>query len=389
MTVAKALAFQTEHYTPRKQRASGTLAQQPGELPYGDTFNARQLVAKYGADLRYCGPWHKWLVWNDTHWQPDDTGKLMRRAKETILRLTDLVNDFPTVVQQQMLLAHIKASLATAKLKAMIENAQSELPMPVLPEALDCDHWLLNATNGTLDLRTGALQRHRREDLLTRCIPVAYDPQALCPTWEKFLWRIMGRTDHSKDSADDSVLALEKRDAADARASRLIAFLQRAVGYSLTSDTREQSLLVLHGKGANGKSTFLEVLQALLADYAQSTPSATLLAKDPHHHEGIPNDIARLRGARLVTAVEIGEGKRLNEELVKRLTGQDTMTGRFLHAEFFDFKPEFKLWIACNHLPQIRGTDHAIWRRVKWYHLNNPGLKVHALMACHKGGTLA
>ena len=97
----------------------------------------------------------------------------------------------------------------------------------------------------------------------------------------------------------------------------------------------------------------------------QSTPSATLLAKDPHHHEGIPNDIARLRGARLVTAVEIGEGKRLNEELVKRLTGQDTMTGRFLHAEFFDFKPEFKLWIACNHLPQIRGTDHAIWRRVK------------------------
>jgi putative DNA primase/helicase len=101
----------------------------------------------------------------------------------------------------------------------------------------------------------------------------------------------------------------------------------------------------------------------LLKDYAQSTPSASLLAKN--RHDSIPNDIARLRGARLVSAVEIGEGRRLNEELVKRLTGQDTMTARFLFAEFFDFTPEFKLFIACNHLPHIQGTDHAIWRRIQ------------------------
>ena len=131
----------------------------------------------------------------------------------------------------------------------------------------------------------------------------------------------------------------------------------------MTGDTREQCLFVLHGSGSNGKTTFIETLQALLGDYAQSTPSASLLAKD--RHDCIPNDIARLRGARLVTAVEIGQGKRLNEELVKRLTGQDTMTARFLHAEFFDFKAEFKLCIACNHLPTITDTDHAIWRRIR------------------------
>ncbi|HYU47276.1 MAG TPA: phage/plasmid primase, P4 family, partial [Terriglobales bacterium] len=190
-----------------------------------------------------------------------------------------------------------------------------------------------------LNLKTGTLQPHCREDLLTKCLPIAYDPNAECPTWLDFLKTIMANN------------------------AALITFLQRAIGYSLTGDTSEQCLFIAHGSGSNGKSTFLEVLQALLGDYAESTPSASLLAKD--RHDGIPNDIARLRGARLVTAVEIGEGKRLNEELVKRLTGQDTMTARFLFAEFFDFHAEFKLWIACNHLPTIRGTDHAIWRRIR------------------------
>ena len=128
------------------------------------------------------------------------------------------------------------------------------------------------------------------------------------------------------------------------------------MGYSLTGDTREQCLFILYGRGANGKSTFLEGLQAVLADYAQSTPSASLLAKG--RYDGIPNDIARLRGARLVTAVEIGEGKRLNEELVKRLTGQDTMTARFLFAKFFDFKGEISqdgaTWMLLSAATTIR-----------------------------------
>jgi len=139
-------------------------------------------------------------------------------------------------------------------------------------------------------------------------------------------------------------------------------FMQRAVGYALTGDVGEQCLFVMWGTGANGKSTFVETLHALLGDYAQKAEMRTLLHRDT---DTVRNDLARLRGARLVSAVEIGRGKRLNEELVKELTGGDTITARFLVREYFEFRPEFKLFLAVNHKPQIHGTDEAIWRRVK------------------------
>ena len=339
--VAAAPAWSPEPTTTAQKPLAPSGTRDPDALPYSDTTNARQFVRDHGSNVRYCYPWESWLVWNGTHWQRDDTGRVMRLAKETVQRLARHVETLDDLSAMRALLAHVKSSLSTSKLKALLENAQSELPLPVLPEALDRDPWLLNCANGTLNLQTGLLQPHRRGDLLTKRLTIAYDETAQCSHWKAFLWQIMGGN------------------------QALIDFLQDAVGYSLTGDAREQCLLVLYGKGANGKSTFLEICQALLADYGQSTPSATLLAREAHRHEGIPNDIAKLRGARLVTAVEIGEGKRLNEELVKRLTGQDTMSARFLFAEWFEFKPEFKLWIACNHLPQIRGNDHAIWRRVK------------------------
>ncbi len=140
----------------------------------------------------------------------------------------------------------------------------------------------------------------------------------------------------------------------------LIAYLQRAFGYSLTGLIWEQILLFLHGIGANGKSVFLEILIALLGEYAVSTIIETIIVKQ----RGIPNDVARLAGARVVAVSETAEGQRLNESLVKDLTGGDTVTARFLHREFFDFRPEFKLWIRGNHHPQIRGTDDGIWRRI-------------------------
>ena len=332
-------------------------------LPHSNYINARALVRQHGQHLRYCYPWKSWLVWTGTHWKRDTSGRVMSAAKGTIKKLACEVEALDDSTAAKVLLVHIQTSLATAKLKAMVESAQSEPDIPIQPEALDADPWLLNCTNGTLDLHTGTLQPHRPDDLLTKCLSIHFDAHAPCPTWKRFLWRIMGGTTLEEDTEEMSTSELEQRQAADDRAQRLVAFLQRAIGYSLTGDTREQCLFVLHGSGANGKSTFLEVLQALLGDYAQSTPSASLLAKS--RPDGIPNDIGRLRGARLVTAVEIGEGKRLNEELVKRLTGQDTLTARFLHAEFFDFRAEFKIFIACNHLPTIKGTDHAIWRRIR------------------------
>ncbi len=333
-------------------------------LPLSEYTNVLAFLTEHGQHVRYCYPWKNWLIWTGTHWERDPGAAVMRLAKETVKHLARQIEHMTDDVAIKALMTHIKKSLNATALKPMLENAQSEPGIPVQPEAFDVDPWLLNCTNGTLDLRTGTLRPHTQDDLLTKCLPIPYTPEAPCPTWDRFLWRIMGGT-LTPDDPDIRAGELENRQAADERAQRLISFLQHAVGYSLTGATREQCLFVLHGRGANGKSTFLEGLQALFDMYGQSTPSASLLAKDAHRYDGIPNDIARLRGARLVTAVEIGEGKRLNEELVKRLTGQDTMTARFLRAEFFDFTPAFKLWIACNHLPTIRGTDQAIWRRIR------------------------
>src|SRR6266487_2625226 len=201
-----------------------------------DTYNARAFVRNHGQDVRYCYPWKSWLVWTGTHWQRDESGEVMRRAKQTIKHLVEGITDVDDTAAIA-LLKHVKSSLATAKLKAMLENAQSEEDIPLQSQDLDSHPWLLNCANGTLDLQTGTLHEHIRTHLLTKCVPIPLDPDATCPTWERFLWRIMGGT-VEPDDPDLSVGELENRQQADARAQRLMTFLQRALGYSLTGSTR-------------------------------------------------------------------------------------------------------------------------------------------------------
>jgi putative DNA primase/helicase len=174
---------------------------------------------------------------------------------------------------------------------------------------------------------------------MTKFVPIEYDEDAACPTWLTFLGRVM------RDNAT------------------LIAYLQMAVGYALTGSTGEQCFFLLHGIGANGKTTFVETIQALAGDYGTSTDFRTFI--ESKNDRGPRDDVAELFGARLVTAVEVGEGKRFNESLVKSLTGSDTVRARFLYESAFQFKPQFKLFLAANHKPVIRGTDEGIWRRVR------------------------
>lgn len=328
--------------------------------PYGDAFNARLLVQRHRHELRYCFHWKTWLIWSGTHWQRDHTGVVWQWLRHAIADLSGALDQLEPK-DAKACLAHIAKSLQAPRMEGTLKHAASWDGISIGQERFDTDPWSLNLANGTLDLRTGMLRPHHPGDLVTKCLPMAYDPSAACPTWEQFLRRIMGYS-QGMDDPDMSSGALENRQRADEQAQALIDFQQRFVGYALTGETSEQCLCILHGSGANGKSTYLETLRALLGDYALSTPSASLLAKE--RHDGIPNDIARLRGARLVTAVEIGDGKKLDQELVKRLTGQDTVTARFLRAEYFDFTPEFKLMVACNHLPTIDGADKALWRRI-------------------------
>ena len=348
------------------QRRNGAHAGASGDerpLPWSDYTNALAFVKEHGAKVHYCYPWKAWLVWTGTHWQRDTSGEVMRMAKATIKQLARQVETLDDEQAITALLAHIKSSLSTAKLEALVKSAQSEPGIAIQPDAFDVDPWLLNCTNGTLNLRTGRLEAHRQQDLLTKCLPIAYDALATCPTWHAFLWRIMGGHQEPDDPDTMTSGELENRALNDARTTELIAYLQRAAGYTLTGSTQEQCLFLCHGPTKTGKSTYLGTLRALLGPYGQQADIQTFMHKD---RAEVRNDLADLAGARYVYAVEAQEGKRLAENLVKQMTGGvDKIKARFLFEEHFEFKPQFKAYIGTNHLPKITDPDDAIWERLR------------------------
>jgi len=303
-----------------------------------DLGNAKRMVARHGQDIRYCHTWGKWLVWDGKRWRIDDTAQVEQMAKQTILSIYDEARSTLSDDERQKLAKHAISSESNRRIHDMLALVKTEPSIAINHYELDKDVDLLNVQNGTLDLKTGKLQPHNRKDLITRITNISHEPDAACPKWDAFLDRIM--------SGNQS----------------LISFLQCAVGYSLTGNTREHVLFFMYGTGANGKSTFAETVMALLGDYSQKAPTSMLTVKK---YEGIPNDIARLVGVRFVTVAEVEDGKRLAESVVKDLTGGDKLTARFMRQEWFDFVPTHKLWIYGNHEPVIRGNDHGIWRRIK------------------------
>ncbi|MDA2933439.1 phage/plasmid primase, P4 family [Acidobacteria bacterium AH-259-D05] len=302
-----------------------------------DMGNSRRLVDLHGHDLKFISQ-AGWYHWTGKRWEKDETGEVIRRMKNTVRSIYTEAANTSSDDFRKKLSKHATSSESDHKIRAAISLAQSELEVVATFNQFDANPFLLNVNNGTLDLTNGELQEHSREDLISRISPVDYEGDVAAPIFARFLHRIMdGNTD-------------------------LMGFIQRACGYVCSGDTREQCLFILHGLGANGKTTLIQVISAALGDYAIQTPSDTLLIR---RNEGIPNDIARLKGARLVTASEAEEGKRLAESLVKQMTGGDKVTARFLHREFFEFEPTFKVFLATNHKPIIWGTDTAIWRRIR------------------------
>jgi putative DNA primase/helicase len=313
-------------------------APSPKQYPRTDIGNAERLVHAHGHAIRFEVRRRRWHVWDGTRWAPDDRQVVQQFAKRTVRAIRAEVRALESKADQKDLAEWAAHSEGNVRIKALLERAESEPGIPVTHEELDRDPFALNLLNGTLDLRTGELHPHDRTQMLSKLIPIPYDAAASCPQWLAVLDRIF---------AGDTAL---------------IDYLQRAVGYSLTGDTREQCLHVLYGGGANGKSVFAETLMALLGEYALEADFATFLEQQG---TGPRNDIARLAGARLVRSSELAEGKRLNESVIKALTGNATVSARFLYAEPFTFTPTFKLWFDTNHKPVVRGTDYAIWRRLR------------------------
>ncbi|MGP0063307.1 MAG: phage/plasmid primase, P4 family [Isosphaeraceae bacterium] len=308
-------------------------------FPHTDTGNAERMVARHGRNMRHCHPWKKWLHFDGRRWAVDDTAAIRRMAKATARKILAEASTVEDKEHREALVKLARATESKSRLSSMIDLASAEEGIPVLPQNLNTHRWLLNVENGTIDLRTGKLRPHKRNDLVTALAPVVFDPDAKCPQWDATL---------------DRFFALRED---------LIAFWDRLCGIALTGDVSQQILPILHGVGDNGKSTMCGALLGMLGpDYATIAPKDFLASGGSHRH---PTELAYLFGKRLVVVMEWPDGVRLNESLIKQLTGSDPITARRMNEDFWTFDPTHKLWMCANNKPVIKGTDHAIWRRPK------------------------
>ncbi|MDR2740538.1 MAG: DUF5906 domain-containing protein [Treponema sp.] len=311
---------------------------QKGLLQFTDSTNAERLLREYGSEIRYIAPWKKWVVWDETHWQVDSGALIFTNQLQMVRNIYAELYKTADYRDRIEIEKYAIQSESMRRREASVRAAQYIPFLNATVDDLDRNPWLLNVQNGTVDLQTGELLPHRKEDMITKLAQVEYNKDADCPMWKQFIREIM---DYKPE---------------------LINFLQTAAGWSVSGDTSEQSMFILYGTGANGKSTFLNVIQKLLGNYSLSTWPETFMKRS---NDTTTNDIARLRGSRFVTTTETEQGKRLSEHLIKQVTGNDALTARFLYGEYFNFVPTFKIFMASNHKPVIRGTDHGIWRRIK------------------------
>jgi putative DNA primase/helicase len=326
----------------------------PPEFPLtadslNDHGNAQRLIAMYGKDLRYCHPMKSWLDWDGKRWKPDTTGQARRKAKLAMVEFyKQAISANNETAQKAQKFA--QTSLDDKRITALLKMAESDIY--VEPDQLDSHALLVNFQNGTFDVSTGELREHRREDFLTKLIHYDFVPESVSESWQVFLDKIMG------GGPDASQCDIE-------RAERMVRYLQRALGYSLTGNVREKSVFMCFGTGNNGKSTMLTVVRSLTPEYSVQLDINTLMVRQETNNT--QSDLARLRGARFAQTSETEEGQRLAEGKLKRITqgmpdGKITATRKYENA--IEFNETHKLWMDCNHRPVIRGTESAIWNRL-------------------------
>ncbi|MHC1597242.1 MAG: DNA primase family protein [Methermicoccaceae archaeon] len=326
-----------------------------------DHGNAKLFVSKYGSYVRYCAAWGKWLIWDAVgelrgRWVVDETERIMAFARtipEDMRRWVEAAEDEKEWGRRE---SWRKRCGNATRLKAMLELARGDASMSVSPDQLDANGWLLNCQSGTIELRDmqykhdyeklfdrgGRCREPRKEDLITKMagaeMPVGiWKYEDVCPTWMAFLRRIF--------DGDEE----------------LIEFVQRAVGYSIVGDVSEEKIFFMYGTGANGKSTFVGVIQHILQDYA--APIDPQILVKGYGGERHPTSLADLQGRRFVYTTEVDRGN-LNEAMVKRITSTDMIKARYMRQDFFEFAPTHTLWFAANHKPTVRDMDVAIWRRI-------------------------
>lgn len=307
---------------------------------YDDTGNAHRFADSFREVVRYSYIRKNWYYYDGKIWLIDQEGKIKTLADRAISKMKNEAIYVPADADEEVIQKafdkHVKATRSSRGKVSMLK--ESEHLLPIKPNAFDADPNLFNVQNGYLDLRTGKLHEHDLNKYFTKISTVEYTDKIDCPLWMDFLNTIFDNDQY------------------------LINYIQRAIGYSLSGSTEEQMMFILHGNGRNGKSVFLDIITEMFGNYSTNIQPQTIMVKQ--QSSAANPDIAKLNGARLVTTTEPNEGVRMDEGLVKQLTGGDKVSARFLYEDEFEFTPQFKLWMATNHKPIIRGTDDGIWRRM-------------------------
>ena len=312
------------------------LAKRLANLGETDADNARRLAARSVGQLLHA-PGAGWLAYDGKRWLPDSAKQRQRLALEAAERIQDELAFIPDMSRGAVRSKFVQQSKSKGGIDRMLAMAESMVAVD--DKNLDGDPWLLNVANGTIDLKTGELLPHDPRDLITKIAPVRFDPDAKCPAWKKVVKRAL-RGDQAT-----------------------IEFFRRLAGYTLTGDSSEQVFAFVHGRQNTSKSTVINCFRDMLGDYGLHTATETLLIKT--YDNAIPNDIARLRGARMVTAIEANFGRQLDEAKIKAMTGGDKLAARFMRGEWFEFQPEFKLFMVANDFLRVRQSSGAFWRRVR------------------------
>lgn len=305
-------------------------------LPLTDVGNAERILRRHGEDLRWLAARESFLVWDGTRWTRDETGEAVRRAIDTVRQIPREADEVDGKDERRAILSHAIRSESSGKIDSALKLLRAQPGVAVTVDQLDADPWALVCTNGTVNLRTGELRPHRREDLTMKSTGIRYDVDAEACAFEAFLDTVQPDPE-------------------------IRSFLQRLLGYALTGVVREHVLPIHYGGGGNGKGTLTETVLRAVGDYGRQVPTELLLSRlgDPH-----PTERATLLGVRLATVAELPKGRGLNENLVKQLTGGDTIAARYMGQDFFEFRPTHKLWVSTNNRPALREAGNGIWRRV-------------------------
>jgi putative DNA primase/helicase len=305
-------------------------------LAQGDVLVAERFLVEHGQNVRFC-PTRGWLLWDKCRWAFDDREQIVLLAEKTVRRFYREAANAKVGDARDALLKLARTYSRAERIRGMLTIARPHVA--IIQDELDRDPFLLNCRNGTVDLRSGILLPHDRDNLISKIIDIEYlGDAAAAPRFQKFLNEIFN----------------EK--------TELIEFVQRAVGHSFTGDQREQKVYFLYGAGANGKTTLVQIWLRAAGDYGHTAPAELLLARK--FDDAIPTDRADLCGKRLVAVNETGEGRALAEALLKTLTGNDVITARHLYKNSFTFSPTHHIWLSSNHKPNVTGTDLGIWRRI-------------------------